>query len=92
MKIVYKYAITRTDLGLVKMPVGARVVHVAEQHDAIMLWAEHDAIDENTEHVTRRFDVFGTGHSIPSAAEYVGTLLSGPYVWHIYEITTEDNG
>ena len=33
----------------------------------------------------RGFAIIGTGHDVPSGAEYVGTAHVGPFVWHVFE-------
>lgn len=46
------------------------------------VWLE---VDTEAPLTNRAFRVFGTGHPIPGDAFHVGSLVDGPYVWHIYE-------
>jgi hypothetical protein len=85
MKVVYKYAVSPHNGKAVELPRPAKIVKVGMQGDTLMLWAEHGVPDANTSHVTRHFDVFGTGHPIPEDAVHVGTFFDGPFVWHVYE-------
>ena len=85
MKVVYKYEVSPERGKSVELPADARIIHVGEQGDILMLWAEHGWPDANTSHVTRHFDVFGTGQPIPEDARHLGTFFDGPFVWHVYE-------
>lgn len=33
----------------------------------------------------RRMVVYGTGHEIPPDLTYVGSLIDGSFVWHVFE-------
>ena len=66
----------------VDMPDGAHVVHVGEQNGYPTLWFE---VDAERRIVPRRFGVYGTGHLIPASATHVGSYVTPPFVWHIYE-------
>lgn len=70
---------------------GEEASHVAMQDGKLMLWTKvHDCGDEET----RKFVVRGTGDDIRSSRvapqfvtyRHVGTVLDGPYVWHVFEI------
>lgn len=36
--------------------------------------------------VTRRFQIFGTGHTIPAGSAHLVSQLDEIFVWHLYEI------
>lgn len=85
---VFKYTL---DFGIgpifnVHMPVGAKLLHVGEQHRAIQLWAW---VDNTAKLEKRTFALVGTGLSAPSPAEatHVGSVIAGAFVWHIFEKT-----
>lgn len=81
---VWKYQFGRTDAPQPqKMPVGAKLLHVAMQGGLITLWAL--VSPENTMKV-RYFHVHGTGHPIKPTDTYVGTTLDLPFVWHLFEV------
>jgi hypothetical protein len=85
---VWKFPIEYNDEIEVKMPAGARLLHVAEQYDAPCIWA---LVDPSADRVTRRFRLAGTGHpiNIPmNKLVHVGTLLirGGQLVFHLFEI------
>jgi hypothetical protein len=69
----------------VTTPQGAQIVHVERQGEQVCLWA---IVDTLAERVEREFQVFGTGHELPSPekATYVATWQEGPFVWHLFEM------
>lgn len=79
---IWKYPVPITGGAQVHhMPKGARVVHVGQQNGGIVLWAEvfpHQPME------ARRFQVYETGHEI-AQGDYVGTVMIGKGVWHVYE-------
>jgi hypothetical protein len=79
---IWKFQVPFDEVCIVEMPLGARVVFVGEQNDAIYLWAE---VDPAHRKVVRKFAIVGTGQSIPEDLEYVGTVQTPPFVWHVYE-------
>jgi len=79
-KIVYKYGLSPDEISL---PKGAKVlrVGVGVQNEAPTLWVE---VNPNAPIVTRRVEVVGTGHPVPVGFSHIGTIFSGPFVWHFY--------
>lgn len=84
-KTIYKYVL---ELGeqFVKMPIGSVPldVQVDAKNGAITLWA---LVDPQAELQEVRFDVVGTGHSLPDSCSpnfYLGTVQQGPFVWHVF--------
>lgn len=61
-----------------------KIVLVACQYDAasVQVWTEEDAEDEGH----RLVRVFGTGHEVPTEYSHLGSAVSGPFVWHLYQI------
>lgn len=84
MKTVHKIGLSEIGPSLVRLPDDYRIVHVGEQGGQVMMWVELDPTAVLVP--VRRFQIFGTGHSIPDHAEYVGTTQVGPFVWHVYQI------
>lgn len=85
MNTIWKYPLALVDhmQGMV-MPTGAEVLSVAMQHGVPTLWAQ---VDTDTQSIcTRLFIVVGTGHAIPEVPlKFVGTVMDGPFVWHVFE-------
>lgn len=90
MAVVYKY-----ELGLgrssVTMPKGARVLHIAEQHGSVQMWA---CVDPDAAPEIREFLLVGTGHEFDDPPhsddtrwEHVGTFIveGGSFVFHVFE-------
>ena len=86
IKRVFKDELNFDGLAIM-MPKFATILKVANQGDDICIWAE--VVDEN-DLEPRYFEVFGTGHAIrqegPRKREYLDTVLTSSFVWHIYEI------
>lgn len=81
---VYKYELTLG--GEVRIPVGARFLHIDSQDDGIFLWCEVNE-DESNMHL-HRFVVVPTGGVPPKNATFMRTVLmsGGELVWHVYEL------
>lgn len=85
---VWKYTLENSvDKNCLKIPMGAKLLHVGMQSKNICLWFEVDT--ESTSFCERSFEVFGTGERI-EYGNYVGTVVSIPYVFHVYETTKEN--
>lgn len=85
-KTVYKYHLDL--MRPVTHTLSGDVVSVAQQGPMLFLWAEARAQPERE----RTFEVFGTGHVVPSHAVHVGTVMDSPLVWHVYETTAPPSG
>jgi hypothetical protein len=88
---VWKFALPVNELtasfsSLLRIPVGAKLLHVAAQRNHACMWFE---VDTEAEVEPRRFQLFGTGHGpIRDGLNYVGTCIyaDGDLVLHIYEV------
>lgn len=70
---------------------GGFIVHVDHQVPGMVtVWVE---TADSMPIVPRRFEVFGTGHTIPPEGHYMGTAVDrvSGLVWHLYEFPVEDN-
>lgn len=85
MNAVYKYKLCAPGESIdVEMSSPSRVLRVDMQRGELMLWA----LVGTGPREMRRFAVYATGdRSIPLDANYVGTVMDGPYVWHVFEVT-----
>lgn len=86
MATIWKFPLPVGDTVTVKMPRGARVLHVAVQGRAEQptIWA---VVDPGEPMFERAFAVRGTGHDLGVVGDYVGTfmLLGGTLVFHVFE-------
>jgi hypothetical protein len=60
------------------------VVHFDIKDLDFCIWAEIHK--ENFEWRERIFQVYGTGADIPPNSQYISTVLTEYYVWHLYEV------
>lgn len=83
LKTIYKYMVPIYDTAQVKMPKGARVLHVGAQGDLLPVWAE---VEVTNPIETRVFHVRGTGNPLLGyEGTYLGTAQVGRFVWHVYD-------
>lgn len=84
MHSIWKFTLsTGAATTIVNMPEGAVVLRFALQHNVPTLWAR---VDPKNPPASRTFEIVGTGQPIPPSAVYVGTIDSGPFVWHALEL------
>jgi hypothetical protein len=88
MRTIHKYPLYVTDMQVVMMPVGARILSVDNQRDMLTLWAE---VDTEAPSEGRVIHVAGTGNPLnaPSDSDFIGTVQMGQFVWHIYAGPTQ---
>lgn len=84
MLTIYKYKLVR---DIIKMPVGAKVLHVGIQNKELYAWALVDPSRTETDTLM----VFGTGHPINASdttGKFWGThiLYNGEIVLHVWEV------
>lgn len=83
---VWKFEVPNDDeWHEVLIPQPGRVLHVGSLQSQPAIWAE--VTPGSDELYPQRFRVFGTGQPIPARSTYVGTTLTGPFVWHVYAQT-----
>lgn len=85
MKQIWKYQFDPVSNLEVQIPEGGQILSVQTQMGVGTMWV---LIDPTVGLETRRFRVFGTGHTIPDGFEgtYVGTWQLGALVWHLFEV------
>ena len=83
---VWKYALKATAQQLVSIPQGAKLLHVAEQHGELCLWAH---VDPSQSVEDRGIAIIGTGHNAPDPGQmdHVGSVLmhGGALVFHVFD-------
>lgn len=84
MKTVYKYLFDPFDTPI-ELPEGAEILHVAEQHGDVCMWA---LVNPENDHVVRKFEIYGTGHTIDEERQksFIGTVFYKEFVFHIFEV------
>ena len=84
-KTIWKYKIPDQTCLEVELPLGSTPVWGHIQDGEVTMWVEQD--NSNPDKKTRKFAVYGTGYSIPYAANYITTVYDVRWIWHIYEVT-----
>lgn len=85
MRSIWKVTLDISASRRGNVPGYAGVAHVARIGPGeVALWVHVDT-DEPERAVM--FRAYGTGHAIPDDAKHVGTVLDGPFVWHVCEVT-----
>lgn len=83
---IYEYPLDITDLQVVQMPAGAKILSVASQNGTLCLWA---MVVPHARLTDRRIEIIGTGYPIPEGTgiyrNFIGTVPIIPFVWHVFE-------
>ncbi len=84
-RVIYKYALT-FGTNRVSMPFNAKLLTVQVQAGRFQLWALVDRANRQQE---RLIVIYGTGHPLPDkVGDYIATVQEGPYVWHVFDLTS----
>jgi len=85
-KVIFKYPIQIADDFTLDMPGGARILTVQLQNGNPYIWA---IVEDTIPLLTYSFRVIGTGNpfSPDYRDRYIGTVQTGPFVWHIFEVS-----
>jgi len=83
MRTIWKTSVRLAGENTIEMPVGAKVIMVAKRDMVPTIWFE---VETENPMEDRHFHVVGTGHPIPEQARHVGSWISTPFVWHLYEV------
>jgi len=89
MKTIYRYRLDAVEVVSLDMPNGAEVLSVGPPRDGddnpLDLWA---LVDVEAAMESRRFRIYGTGHTVPEFnGKFVGTvsLFNGRLIFHVFE-------
>lgn len=84
MQTVWKAVIKHTEDARIKLPLGAKLVHVGlDSNEDPCVWYQCDPQQVIKEE--RQFGIYGTGGMVPDCWEYVGTFMEETFVWHVFE-------
>jgi hypothetical protein len=89
MDTIYKFPFEITDMQEIEMPMAAQIIHVGlDPSGTPCLWAE---VDPTAPATHRKIAVIGTGNPLDfghdyTSARHLGSLVQGPFVWHVYEV------
>ncbi len=86
-KRVLKYVIKVDRPLTIPLTEGWKYLHTDSQYSNITMWLEVPDSGETKEHT---FEIVATGQPIKDSAEHKGSILNNGYVWHIYEMFSEE--
>jgi hypothetical protein len=78
---IHKFPFSVDDRVVIPMPSGARILSVQVQRGTPCLWAM--VRPELTPHPVA-FRIYGTGHPIDNAGDFIGTFQMGELVFHMF--------
>jgi hypothetical protein len=85
MKTIFKYGLDLTDKQKIQLPAGAIILSTMMQYGQLRLWCEVESETTRTEE--REIMIVGTGNPINSTAyKYIGSVIDGSFVWHVFEV------
>ena len=88
MSTIWKYLTNVAGEVVISMPLGAEILHVADLGPAMLhVWAR---VDPTAPLVDRHFVIVGTGNPCPAVGSHVASVVTGPFVWHVFEGVTEN--
>ena len=93
MKKIWKYSLGQLNSVrdsqhkvVVSVKVGARPLCVGMHSGICCVWAE---VEPEAPEINVTFFSVGTGHGVvPGRNTYLGTVIDGDYVWHVYHNLT----
>ena len=86
---IWKYPLKITDLQHLHIPLGGKILSCGKDSTGmICVWAR--VVPERPKHV-RAIRIVGTGNPFEAADMYtfVGSIVDGPFVWHIFTFNYE---
>lgn len=85
MLTIYKYLL-KPGLSKIEMPIGAEILHVAEQNRELCLWARLH-LEERRPKEIRKFYAAMTGEA-DVLGSYIGTVLTWDgFVFHFFDVS-----
>lgn len=100
METIYKYDIPVTDRQTLRLPAGAKILHVADQAQKIGVLQVWALVEPNALPESREIVIVGTGDPVPEVPEgagylnFIGTTIQakGALVWHVFEEFRYEHG
>ncbi len=89
MKRIFKYPLPISDINIIQMPKGAKILTAQMQDEEPFIWA---LVEPGEPDEPRAFRVIGTGHEIyETLVAYISTFQmdGGRLVFHVFEVANE---
>jgi len=81
--VTYKYALNNSLEPNLRIPCGARFLHIGVQGTTVCIWC---LVDPMAPLDVVLLNVYGTGDVVTDPPEtYLGTVFVGPFVWHVFD-------
>lgn len=82
MQTIWKFPLLLEGRQHAQVPRGYRLLHVAaDPQGNISFWA---MVDPEAPKESVVFRVVGTGHPVDDRWRHEGSLVQGPFVWHVF--------
>ena len=86
MMKIFKYPLAITEIQIVELPVGSRILTFQLQNNQLFMWA---IVDPSISTYPYKVHIFGTGEEVPDMNKlvYIATVqqdIGVNYVWHIF--------
>ena len=82
MSEIWKNQLALVDEPTISWPKGSEPMHVGlDPSGEICVWYR---CDPSAPREQQRFRICGTGFQYPEGHEFLGTVVDGRYVWHIF--------
>lgn len=83
MRAVHKYPLNMDEFPIIRTHQDMIPFYVGNQHDQLTLWGSVDTLKPI---VYRKLQIVGTGHPAPDEVDYIGSVIMGDFVWHVYDV------
>ena len=91
MTTIFKYTVEIHNNFELELHEGSKFLNAFMQFSQPRIWFE---VDTERPQVTRRFSIYGTGHTLPEIPpgverKHLATfpMNDGQFIWHLYEIS-----
>lgn len=82
---IWKYRIIEDGISIIRMPLGAEIISTGlDPNGDLCVWAIVDDTADVFENVEIR--AWGTGWHVDFEGRFIGTVKSGIYMWHVFEV------
>jgi len=89
-RVVWKYELY-PGKNVIPVPPGSRIAAVSsaepDPSDGPAVWIERARFSSETR--TIRLKAVGTGEDVPVDGTHIGSAWCGPFMWHVYELSTD---
>lgn len=84
MKTIHNFPLVITDRQTISIDWDAKFLSVGIRNGQLCLWA---MVNTENGYGRKNIRIIGTGHAIDNAdyLTYIGTVIDGFFVWHVFE-------